>query len=1352
MIKVNKDTSVKKEENLNETERKKEEHDEAEAKKTIESKVSTAELDLKEQSWKTIHSLMETKPLYWIQGHIDSYNSFFSHQIRETLLKTNPICFQNEDKLETRIYLGGKNADKIYFGKPVIYDDNKATYMYPNLAKLRGMTYSSLVHVDVVIETDLIKKDTSDQNKEKTDSNDEFVLEKIFLFELPIMVNSKLCIFHNLDQKVKEYMGQSSTSLGGTFVINGQNNYIPLTTQWLHNEVIVMSGEKSYICFSKDNYLYVNKRLPNEEFTNGQYEIMLPKFRNPIPLFIFLRALGFHSDKEMVTACGQGNSFFYDQFVPSVHDSGRIFSQELAIAFLSSQWIQCNDTKEKDMQNFLEHDFFPSLKSDQKAKGYMLAYMVYSMLQVEHGFQMADTEESLLKKMVVTPGAKLLELFQQSCFHEKKRIQEKTKEMYYNHRGQCAFSQEEIQNKNATANKINQNNFAFIMELYAKEILKDNIIAKNFQNICMFGNETIFKMTNTQDDTIVVLSLLREISKFQKVHGSFFGYLDPFCESQMAVGCFISAPVKDHQILMWLKENTCLLKTMSTQVSRVFFNGMWVGSVNDGLELVTEMKKLKLNGIFSPFVSIYFDFSKNEVHIDSRPGRYMRPVYNMAYKNASKTQETKDFWTKAICGTREKHEEAKWSPDSGKVYSKAKLYPDEHSSRLHLSLGFIDLICPEEENSSLLIATSVSDIENNKLNKYTNIELEPSLTLGLSTVLSNFPDHGSLSSNKLIESRFCSASMNAYFCQHPLLKSRYSDYLLDGQMDKGTNLIVAVMAYDGYNANKGVLINKGSLQRGLFFGGRKMEYEAFDTDKTEFTNPLKHDVVVNIESNVNYSFLDDDGFLKDNTIIPMNNKVALIGRTLNTGAFVEDASVFNDTVDSYAFVNKTLVSSSSKGDFVAKTFLTVDERAKMGSVLMPRGGHNGSICELVQEKDLPFSQHGVVPDIIIHPETLICNVNQIMEILFGQVGSLYGSHVDCTAFQLNGSQFEFFGSLLMKHGFASTGNHIFYSGLTGETFESNIFMGPSYYSMKEPNFSMIRDLKGEDVDEMFDLTLLSLGLSSTLSNFLSREDVYLAICNKTGTIAVYNSSRNIFFSLYVDGPLLFHTKPNGDLNVVNVSRFGKSFSLVKVPSTFLSLIQELQALNIQMRIITDDNFDQLLSMSFSHNIHKLLNSSKNKGSEDLIVSFVKKMKLALTNSKILEVPEEEKDDNERNEEDLKPLTVESSENNESDVKIVLNEDIVKEETQDGKEKETEKEKDELFVSTPLIKKTINESTTAENILKTAEESKQDKTEEKKESNGTETSSSMVTKKTVSFEKEPSTTTSSSSGNVKKISM
>jgi len=111
--------------------------------------------------------------------------------------------------------------------------------------------------------------------------------------------------------------------------------------------------------------------------------------------------------------------------------------------------------------------------------------------------------------------------------------------------------------------------------------------------------------------------------------------------------------------------------------------------------------------------------------------------------------------------------------------------------------------------------------------------------------------------------------------------------------------------------------------------------------------------------------------------------------------------------------------------------------------------------------------------------------------------------------------------------------------------------------------------------------LIAHGLSGFLEESLMvrGDEYYMAVCNTTGSIAIYNQSRNVFLSPFADGPIQFKDGLDDSLNLENVSRFGKTFSIVRVPYALKLLMQELQTMNIQMRIITEDNVDQLTNMS-----------------------------------------------------------------------------------------------------------------------------------------------------------------------------
>ena len=87
------------------------------------------------------------------------------------------------------------------------------------------------------------------------------------------------------------------------------------------------------------------------------------------------------------------------------------------------------------------------------------------------------------------------------------------------------------------------------------------------------------------------------------------------------------------------------------------------------------------------------------------------------------------------------------------------------------------------------------------------------------------------------------------------------------------------------------------------------------------------------------------------------------------------------------------------------------------------------------------------------------------------------------------------------------------------------------------------------------------------------DEYYMGICNQSGVLAIYNEAKKIFFSPMVDGPIQFVDSLTGEKNVNVISKHGKDFSIVRVPYAFKLLIQELSTMNIQMRIITNDNIE-----------------------------------------------------------------------------------------------------------------------------------------------------------------------------------
>ena len=125
--------------------------------------------------------------------------------------------------LKCEMYLGGKTGDRLYYGKPVIYDENREHFMYPNEARLRNMTYGITIHYDVEVDFFILNQET-EQIETST-----MLLEKIFLGRFPIMLQSDLCVLNRLDKQVRFQMGECRNDKGGYFIIDGKNRSFHLT-------------------------------------------------------------------------------------------------------------------------------------------------------------------------------------------------------------------------------------------------------------------------------------------------------------------------------------------------------------------------------------------------------------------------------------------------------------------------------------------------------------------------------------------------------------------------------------------------------------------------------------------------------------------------------------------------------------------------------------------------------------------------------------------------------------------------------------------------------------------------------------------------------------------------------------------------------------------------------------------------------------------------------------------------------------------------------------------------------------------------------------------------------------------
>jgi DNA-directed RNA polymerase II subunit RPB2 len=526
---------------------------------------------------------------------------------------------------------------------------------------------------------------------------------------------------------------------------------------------------------------------------------------------------------------------------------------------------------------------------------------------------------------------------------------------------------------------------------------------------------------------------------------------------------------------------------------------------------------------------------------------------------------------------------------------------------------------------------------------YTHSEIHESLSYGVMCNQIIFPENNPVTRNSFS----CGQSRQAVSLYHtnyqmrmdkaavvlnsghvPLVKSRYLDYINKEENPYGQNAIVAIMCYTGYNVEDAMLVNEGALQRGLFRTTYYTSYESHEeSSKTgdvvvdkKFTNIETAVNVVGTKPGYDYSQLDAFGLIRENT--PVNDKTILVGMTTSSDKDRRVDGSIGPKKGQLGVVDRAFITEGEEGERIAKIRIREERIPAIGDKMASRAGQKGTIGLVVRECDMPFTKDGLRPDIIINPHAIPSRmtIGQLVECLTGKACAMYGAFGECTGFSNRGSKIGVFGELLPKVGFHSSGNDVLYNGMTGEQIESEIFIGPTYYMRLKhmvkdkvnyralgPRSALTRQTVGGRandgglrIGEMERDTVISHGISNFLrESMMERGDKYhIAICNQTGMVAIYNPSKNIFMSPMADGPIRINStvtvggETDHEMHLEHITRFGRNFSIIAIPYTMKLFIQELQTMNVQMRIITDDNIQQLENMSYSNNIDKLMLKTK----------------------------------------------------------------------------------------------------------------------------------------------------------------
>mmetsp|Transcript_33024 Transcript_33024/g.85008 ORF Transcript_33024/g.85008 Transcript_33024/m.85008 type:complete len:1184 (-) Transcript_33024:53-3604(-) len=1028
-----------------------------------------------EDSWFVIDSFFNEKGLVFQQ--LGSFDQFIMYEIQRVVDAQTPIEITPANQYNPTIKIDLNRVYKwkfgqLHFNKPTQDDpDGTSRMLTPREARLRNLSYAAPVFIDIIQEIYHINEDLT------RTLVSESVYKKVFLMKFPIMVRTEYCWLKGASDRQLTEFGECPLDQGGYFIVNGSEKVL-IALERMANNFVYAFGKKQpskyqWVCEirsglfegSAGNTGFAVKMMTDmgsKSFCRGQLVCTCPYIRTDIPVIVMFRALGVIADKDILEKLVYDLSDFamLNACRKSIEDAAPINTQEMALDYIAKRGPTMGATKDVRLQyarELLQKELLCHVGRTANIEGrkaYFIGYMTNRLLLGLVGRNGEDDRDHFGKKRIDLAGAlvngSFTGLWRKSIGDCRKHLQ----------KGLDSGREPDITD---TIKQISCLSTGMKYQFATGNWGQDKAGKPVRTGISQGLNRLTFMATLSHLRRMLTpLARSGKLVKPRQLHNTHWGLVCPAETPEgQAVGlvknislmCYISLGSAQSLIEDFLEEWGILdLMECSPmhvkKYAKVFLNGGWIGMHKEPAKLRDTLLALRRRKDIDSEVSIQLDLKNFELRIATDCGRCTRPLYIVDYK-AQKV---------LINGSHvEKIKKGEW--EWGNL----------------MKAGLIEYLDAEEEECSM-ICMYIEDLVkmSNYCKTWTHAEIHPAMIFGICASIIPFPDHN-MSPRNVFQSAMGKqaigvfgtnfyARMDTYACvmcypMKPFVGTRSMNYLRFREMPAGTNTMVFIMCYTGYNQEDSLMLGQSSVDRGFM---RAVSYRCYAAEEKKMGNkPVDffcrpQDFRTAGIRRGDYSKLDQDGLaepgsrmLGDDVIIgrcsPMPIEPGAPRDDMGVPKFeIKDNSVAVRTAEN-GIVDNVMISLNKDGFKFTKVRLRTLKIPEVGDKFASRHGQKGTLGIMYRQEDMPWTHFGMNPDIIMNPHAIPSRmtVGHLIEQLVGKVGALVGCQGDATPFTR--VTVKDISGRLHDMGFQRYGNERVINGHTGRPLTNKIFCGPVYY-------------------------------------------------------------------------------------------------------------------------------------------------------------------------------------------------------------------------------------------------------------------------------------------------------------------